>query len=233
MQSFIKHNQKKWSAVAYSWNLRYGIMYSTNEFVTSSGTASFDIALEAPVCITFFVMRDCMVWTQGVNRSGHRARVQINRWRHRATLIFVALNSLVPHHGTVLTNTRQTLHYFLITLSKIVRQMPANDTVKSPIWGGGKIEYHNFKGDWNITKNVHARRSLFGLLLDYFPSSHVHFWWRHKTLSDDRTCKPVYACKVLTQSDIWLLRYWHSHFEVDDVIRPQLLSVTLQNFVRW
>ena len=59
---------------------------------------------------------------------------------------------------------------------------------------------------------------------------HAHFWWRHKTSSDDRPCHYVSGCKVSIQSDTWFLRYWHSHFEVDDVIRTQELLMTSQNF---
>ena len=176
-----------------------------------------------PACITFFILKDCRVWTQGVSRSGHRACVQINRWRHRATLIFVALDSLVPHRGTVLTNTRQTMHYFLITLSKIVWQMRANDTVKSPIWGESNIIISREIG---TSQRMYMRRdAVFGLLLVYFPPSHAHFYCQ-QSLSYDRTCLPVYASKVSTQSEIWFLRYWHSHFEVDDVIRPRPLLMT-------
>ena len=111
---------------------------------------SFHIALEAQGCITFFILRDCSVWTQGVNRSGQRARAQINQWRRRATLTFVALKSLVPQHKTVLTNTRQTMQCFLITLCKTIQQMSANDPIKSPMWGQHRISW--FQGRLELHK---------------------------------------------------------------------------------
>ena len=57
-------------------------------------------------------------------------------------------------------------------------------------------------------------------------SGHAHFRWRHKNQSGDRSCHPTSACKVSTQSDIWFLRYWHSHFEVDNAIRSLPLMMT-------
>jgi hypothetical protein len=134
--------------------LRYDVQHEwVHDFIRHG---QFWYRLGDPQLHNFFILRDCRVWTQFVKRSGQKARAKINRWRHRATLTFVARNSLVPHQGTVLTNTRQTTRYFLITLRKVVQQMPSNDTLSLKFVD--KIESHNFKGDWNLTKNVRATR---------------------------------------------------------------------------
>ena len=87
-----------------------------------------------------------------------------------------------------------------------------------------KFQLNRTFGSWDI--DIH--------ILELMTSSgHAHFWWRHKTWSVDRPCHPISACKVSTKLGLWFLRYWHSYFEVDDVIRPCPLLVTSHCFVFW
>ena len=64
-------------------------------------------------------------------------------------------------------------------------------------------------------------------------SGHACFRWRNWTLPSNRPWHSVSTCKVSTQSDFYFLRYWHSHFEIDDVIMPRPLSLTSLIWAHW